>query len=161
MLHSLLVSVSGDDTGNEAPSPSQWRRLISVLGAKTGRGFTSQPLRGRGHVCLLMALCFWFLLLSTLEVRWGYRLLLGGSGIQNETNVSGYCNFMVSNIHAGMEWENSVWPDPTKAKGGCCTTPVLRGNLVFFLLTTNHHLKQSLKGPPCPNAVMMMRGSVS
>lgn len=35
MLHSLPVSVSGDDTGN---SPSQWRRLISVLGAKTGRG---------------------------------------------------------------------------------------------------------------------------
>lgn len=38
MLHSLLVSVSGDDTGSEAPSPSQWRRLISVLGAKTGCG---------------------------------------------------------------------------------------------------------------------------
>lgn len=119
--------------------------------------FTSQPLWGRWHVCLLMALCFWFLLLSTLEVRWGSRLLLGGSGMQNETNVSGYCNFMVRNIHAGMKWENSVWPVPTEAKGGSRTTPVLRGNL-FSLLTTNHHLKQSLKGPPCPNAVMMMRG---
>lgn len=51
MLHSLLVSVSGDDTGNEAPSPSQWRRLISVLGAKTGCGL--RVLASAGKVACL------------------------------------------------------------------------------------------------------------
>lgn len=55
MLHSLLVSVSGDDTGNEAPSLFQWRRMISDLGAKTGGG-THIPAPARKVACLLMTM---------------------------------------------------------------------------------------------------------
>lgn len=68
MLRSLLVSVSGDDTGEEAPGLFQWKRLISVLGAKTGGGIHI-PASARKVACLLMAVFFGFLLFSNVEVK--------------------------------------------------------------------------------------------
>lgn len=71
MLHSLLVSVSGDDTGNEAPSPSRWRRLISVLGAKTGCGL--HVLASAGEVACLSV--HGFVLLVFAHIQLGSKML--------------------------------------------------------------------------------------
>lgn len=90
MLHSLLVSVSGGDTGNQAPSPSQWRRQISVLGAKMGCGLHIPAAARKVSAYGLVLLVFAFLPLGR---KMRLPLFLGGLGMRIETNFSGYCNF--------------------------------------------------------------------
>lgn len=78
MLRRLLVSVSGDDTGNQAPSPSQRRRLISVLGAKSRRSHHIPASARKVSVYGLVLVVFAF-----LEFGRKTRLppLLGGFGM--------------------------------------------------------------------------------
>lgn len=94
MPRSLLVSVSGGDTGNQAPSPSQWRRQICVQGAKPGCGLhTPASARKVASASGLVLLVFAFLPLGS-NTR--LPLFLGGFGMRNETNFSGYCNFTMA-----------------------------------------------------------------
>lgn len=129
MLHSLLVSVSGDDTGNEAPSLFQWRRMISDLGAKTGGG-THIPASARKVACLLMTmfLGFFFAFLQhgkQMRLEWVGELW-NVKWNQPQRLLSLYH----SDSHTGRKWKDGVLPFPTEGlQCGCCTTPVLKENL--------------------------------
>lgn len=155
MPRSLLVSVSGGDTGNQAPSPSQWRRQICVQGAKPGCGLhTPASARKVASASGLVLLVFAFLPLGS-NTR--LPLFLGGFGMRNETNFSGYCNFTMAIATPGGS-ESTVpglsWPEAyfCRSQRWLPCHSCSNRESVFSLLTPNHLLKHPLGGAPSWNA---------